>query len=180
MLTSISRSVVVVLAIATAALSPALSSSPDYPDLSITPGKARPNVTVEELCGANWSTGDRPVSAAMRRDVVAEYQTAGSAQPTCRKPTAKTCKIDRLIASKLGGADAEVNLWPQSTAGTWSASAKDKLEDCMHARICKRLAEQGADAATQLLKLYQHDLVNDWIAAFRNVIGEPTASCSEG
>jgi hypothetical protein len=48
----------------------------------------------------------------------------------------------------------------------------------MHTRICAKLTEQGNDAATRLLHIYQHDLVSDWIAAFKNVIGSRTDTCS--
>jgi len=155
----------------------ALCANASYPDLSLTPGKARSDITVEQLCSTNWSAKDHPVSAAMRRDVFAAYHLTGNNDPVCHSHDSKKCKIDRLIASKLGGADVEVNLWPQPEAGTWGAPAKSKLEDCMHARVCKKLADQGADAATQLLRLYQHDLVADWIAAYHNVIGERAATC---
>jgi hypothetical protein len=173
MIKHISQSAIALLVIT----APALSANARYPDLSLTPGKARSDVTVEQLCTTNWSANDHPVSAAMRRDVFAEYHLTGNSDPVCHNQGSKKCKIDRLIASKLGGADVEVNLWPQPEAGTWGAPAKTKLVDCMHARVCKKLADQGADAATQLLHLYQHDLVADWIAAFHNVIGEPTATC---
>ncbi len=173
MLKTILRSAAVLLAIS----APALSANVSYPDLSITPGKARTDVTVQQLCSTDWRANDKPVSAAMRHDVFAEYNLTGSNDPRCHAQGSSKCRIDRLIASKLGGADVEVNLWPQADAGTWGAPAKDRLEDCMHERVCNKLADQGVDAATQLLHIYQHDLVTDWIAAFRNVIGGSTAAC---
>ena len=157
---------------------PALCANPNYPDLSITPGKARGDISVQQLCSTNWGANERSVSPAMRRDVLAEYHLRGDTDPLCRSDGSKKCKIDHLIAPKLGGADVEVNLWPQLSGGTWGASAKEKLEDCMHSRVCAKLADQGPEAATQLLHLYQHDLVSDWIAAFQNVIGEPAEACS--
>ena len=156
---------------------PALGASADYPDKNLTPGLARADVTADQLCSTNWAKSEKPVSASLRRDVFAAYRVAGDADPTCRAE-GKKCRIDHLIAPKLGGADSAVNLWPQRAIGEWSAPDKDKLEDCMHTRICAKLTEQGNDAATRLLHIYQHDLVSDWIAAFKNVIGSRTDTCS--
>ena len=157
---------------------PALCADIKYPDTSITPGKARSDVTVEQLCATDWSRrAERPVSAAMQRDILTEYHLSSVTDPLCRADGSKKCRIDHLIARKLGGADVETNLWPQPLAVSWGASAKDKLEDCMHARVCAKLASNGADAANRLLRLYQHDLKVDWIAAYRNVLGDETATC---
>ena len=156
---------------------PALGASAKYPDLSVTPGKARSDITVQQLCATDWSATERPISSAMRRDVLAEYNLTGNDDPRCKTDGSTKCQIDHLIARKLGGAEAETNLWPQPFAASWGVAAKDKLEDCMHARVCAKLASNSADAATQLLHLYQHDLTADWIAAYRNVIGDQTASC---
>jgi hypothetical protein len=170
---------VLLSAVALACLSaPAFSATAKYPDKSITPGLARADATVEQLCSTNWASSDKPVSASVRRDVLTAYNLKSDDDPMCRAEGGKKCRIDHLIARKLGGADVAVNLWPQRTAGEWSAPDKDKLEDCMHTRVCAKLAEQGVDAATRLLHIYQHDLVSDWIAAFKNVIGDRTETCS--
>lgn len=157
---------------------PALGADLKYPDTSITPGKARADVTVEELCATDWKRADKPVSTAKQRDIFAEYHLKGSNDPSCRVDGAAKCRIDHLIARKLGGADTETNLWPQPLMASWGASAKDKLEDCMHARVCAKLAANGPNAAERMLRLYQRDIVNDWIAAYRNVIGGEAAVCT--
>jgi len=156
---------------------PALAN-PIYPDTNITPGLTRPNVTVEELCSTNWGKTEKPVSLSLRHDVLGAYNLKTDTDPVCLAGGSKKCRIDRLIAPKLGGADAAVNLWPQRSAGEWGGPDKDKLEDCMHARVCAKLEEQGSDSATRLLHIYQRDLVSDWIAAFKNVIGSREDSCS--
>lgn len=153
-------------------------ANPIYPDTKITPGLTRTDVSVEQLCSTDWGKSEKPVSPALRRDVLTAYNLKTDTDSVCLAGGSKKCRIDRLIAPKLGGADAAVNLWPQRTAGEWSATDKDKLEDCMHTRVCRKLAEQGADSATRLLHIYQRDLVQDWIAAFRNVIGTREDSCS--
>lgn len=156
---------------------PALAN-PLYPEAKITPGLARTDVTVETLCSTDWGKSEKPVSASLRRDILSAYNLKADTDPVCLAGGSKKCRIDRLIAPKLGGADAAVNLWPQRTAGEWGAPDKDKLEDCMHTRVCAKLTEQGSDAATRLLHIYQRDLVTDWIAAFKNVIGDRTQTCS--
>src|SRR5690349_7938475 len=142
----------VLLAAAAAALAaaPALAN-PIYPNAKITPGLTRSDVSVEQLCRTDWGKSEKPVSASLRHDILTAYNLKGDKDPVCLAGGSKKCRIDRLIAPKLGGADAAVNLWPQRTAGEWSAPDKDKLEDCMHTRVCAKLAEQGVDSATRLL-----------------------------
>ena len=164
-------------AIAALLAAPALGASSDYPNKDLTPGLARADATADQLCATNWARTEKPVAVSLRRDVFAAYRVSGDADPAC-KAEGKTCRIDHLIAPKLGGAEVAVNLWPQRTTGEWSKSDKDKLEDCMHVRICAKLAEHGNDAATRLLRVYQHDIVSDWIAAYKNVIGNRTDTCS--
>lgn len=158
-------------------VAPALGDDAEYPNRDLTPGLARDESNVDQLCGTNWAKTEKSVSATLRRDIFAAYRVVGSNDPACGAD-GKKCRIDHLIARKLGGADAAVNLWPQRTSGEWSAGEKDRLEDCMHMRVCARLAEEGEEAATRLLRIYQRDLVSDWIAAFKNVIGDRSESCS--
>jgi hypothetical protein len=153
-------------------------ANPLYPETNITPGLARSDATVEQLCSTDWGRSAKPVTRSTRRDILTAYNLKGDTDPVCLAGGSKKCGIDHLIAAELGGADAAVNLWPQRTAGEWSAPDKDKLEDCMHVRVCSRLAEQGPDAATRLLHIYQRDLVRDWIAAYKNVIGDRSETCS--
>jgi hypothetical protein len=169
---------VLISAVALALLaSPALGDSGEYPDKDITPGLARPDATALQLCDANWAKTEKKAPASTRRDVFTAYRVSGNRDPACRSE-GKKCRIDHLIARKLGGTDVAVNLWPQRTTGEWSAADKDRLEDCMHLRVCAQLAEKGDNAATRLLHIYQRDLVSDWIAAFKNVIGSRDDACS--
>lgn len=157
-------------------VAPAFGAASEYPDKDITPGLARSDATVEQLCSGTSAKTEKPIPSATRRDVFAAYRVSGNRDPQCQSEN-KKCRVDHLIARKLGGADAAVNLWPQRTTGEWSTSEKDQLEDCMYLRVCARLAEKGDGAATRLLRVYQRDLVSDWIAAFKNVIGDRSGSC---
>jgi hypothetical protein len=169
----------VLLAAAAAAFAAAPAfANPIYPNAKITPGLTRSDLSVEQLCSTDWGKSEKPVSASLRRDILTAYDLKSDKDPVCLAGGSKKCRIDRLIAPKLGGADAAVNLWPQRTAGEWGGPDKDKLEDCMHTRVCAKLEQQGADSATRLLHIYQRDLVSDWIAAFHNVIGSRTDSCT--
>jgi hypothetical protein len=52
-----------------------------------------------------------------------------------------------------------MNLWPQPYGGTaWNAHVKDKLENLLHAKVCKK-------AIT--LKDAQDEISFDWIASYK-------------
>ena len=75
-------------------------------------------------------------------------------------------EIDHLISRELGGADDVKNLWPQSYGTSpWNAHLKDKLENRLHAEICRR--------HTITLKQARDMIVNDWRVAYRKYYGEP-------
>jgi len=119
------------------------------PDPGFTPG-AMVLVTQGQVC-REPNANNKPVPAAMRRRVFAEYGIE-SAQPS-------TYEIDYLITPALGGADDIHNLWPQSNRATpWNAQVKDSLEDYLRQLVCNGQLE---------LATAQRDLATNWIAAYK-------------
>ena len=102
------------------------------PDPALTPGVARDDLTVEDICATLWGRDERFVTDAMKRQVFNSYGYAqGNKDPRC------PCEVDHLISRELGGADDIKNLWPQSYRGPWNAYMKDKLENRLHKELCQ-------------------------------------------
>lgn len=146
-----------------ALLLPVAAGAADLPNLSLTPGVTRPGLTVEQICKTKWGHDQRAVTAAMKRQVFAEYGLTGNDDKFCRP---NGCEIDHLISRELGGADDVRNLWPQSYAGPWNAHMKDRVENRLHKEVC---------AGARSLEDAQRGIATDWTAEYRRYFGEPPA-----
>ena len=126
------------------------SSSPLLPDARMTPGDTL-DVTVQDLCVPGYTQKVRDVPASVKRQVYAEYDIP-SHQPG-------EYEVDHLISLELGGSNSVKNLWPQSyQTQPWNAHVKDDLENKLHAMVCSGQLD---------LKVAQHDIATDWIAAYK-------------
>jgi hypothetical protein len=137
----------------------------DIPDLKKTPGVARAGLTKTKICGTKWGKDARHVTAAMKRQVFADYGYSGNDDPKCVPSGMQRCEIDHLISRELGGADDVSNLWPQAYGTSpWNAHLKDKLENRLHKEMC---------AGHITLKQAQDMLVSDWRVAYKKYYGAP-------
>lgn len=72
---------------------------------------------------------------------------------------------DHLISLELGGSPTSPrNLWPEPhhVIGGWGSYTKDRLEDRLHALVCRgRLP----------LAVAQRDIARDWISAYKRYVG---------
>jgi len=121
------------------------------PDASKTPGAIRA-VDVQTLCTTKTSAV-RNVTKSTKQDVLNAY-----GNPPCDNGQ---CEIDHLISLELGGSNDISNLWPQSYIGACNAHQKDRLENRLHALVCRY--EIGLEAA-------QHEIATDWIDAYRKYL----------
>ncbi len=120
-----------------------------FPEPSLTPGVVVVS-NRDQVCRAPQPK-NRAVPAALRRRVFEEYGIP-RAEP-------RAYEVDYLITPALGGADDIRNLWPQSySSAMWNARVKDALEDRLHDMVC--------DGRLDLVAA-QHDIANDWIAAYK-------------
>jgi len=146
------------------------AEDPIRPDPALTPGAVFPSVTVEQITQKGYANklhgGVRHVPAAVKRLVFKEYFG--------RVPGMQGhYEIDHLISLELGGSNDPKNLWPESYYTVpFNAHVKDKLEDRMAANVRHELAKHGHDAATALLRQYQHEIATDWIAAYHKYVAE--------
>jgi anti-sigma factor RsiW len=132
------------------------------PRASLTPGAAV-FASREQICAGDPGK-NRPVPAALRRQVLEEYGIPASA--------ARAYEVDYLITPALGGADDIRNLWPQSYSSTvWNARVKDALEDRLHELVCMG----NLDLATA-----QRDISADWIAAYKKYFGTDEPGPGQG
>lgn len=123
------------------------------PNPSLTPGVARADIAVEQVCKTKWGKDHRAVTEAMKKQVFASYGfPKGNKDPRC------PCEIDHLVSRELGGADEVANLWPQPYNGVWNAHEKDKLENQLHKEVCTGkldLAEAQRLIRSNWIKAYQ-------------------------
>ena len=131
----------------------------DLPDASLTPGVARSDMTVAQMCKKKWGKDHRAVTAAMKKEVFTAYGYSGG-----DKDKRCPCEIDHLISRELLGADDVKNLWVQSYRGPWNAHDKDRVENRLHKEVC---------AGNLTLDDAQNMLVTDWTNAFIKYFGEP-------
>lgn len=131
----------------------------DLPDLSLTPGVARTDLTDEQICKTKWGKDHRAVTSAMKKQVFLAYGFEKQ-----NKDARCPCEIDHLLSRELGGADDVKNLWPQPYTGTWNAHMKDRLENRLHKEMC---------AGKLKLEETHQLLTDDWRKAFVKYFGEP-------
>jgi hypothetical protein len=141
----------------------------DLPDPKLTPGVTRPDLTVEQICKTKWGKDARAVTEAMKREVLQAYHMTAADCPSGK------IEIDHLCSRELGCADDVKNLWPQcyekpvaglkaSETKEWGAHKKDRLENRLHKEVC--------DGTTSLDDA-RHEIITDWIAAYKRRFGTP-------
>jgi hypothetical protein len=120
------------------------------PDPRLTPGMTQP-LTRTELC----AMGNEERAPSVPRVVALRiFHNYGMDDPRPR-----AYELDYLIAPELGGSNDIRNLWPQPyRADSWSAHAKDALEEHLYQLVCSG----NLDLATA-----QADIAKDWIAAYK-------------
>jgi hypothetical protein len=138
------------------------ASAGDLPDPRLTPGRADPSLTRDELCAPGFSTKTirRHGSRASGDEI---YRTYGVTRndPPC------PCEIDHLIPLGIGGSSDRGNLWPQSySAVPWNSKRKDELETQLRTEVCSGKIE---------LLAAQHEIATDWIAAYQKRFGQPSS-----
>jgi hypothetical protein len=162
---------------------PALGQT--LPKRDITPGLALTKVPAEsvkclsELMGETLSTDDpvtltmictvgyakciRNVPSDTKQAVYTAYGLSGTHAAYCN--TEQGCEIDHLISLEIGGSNDQKNLWPQPYQGEeFNAHVKDQLENFYHAEVCSGRIK---------LKDAQKDISEDWISAYKKLLGSP-------
>jgi hypothetical protein len=160
------------------------------PNQHLFPGATNPLVTQANIkttiCQSGWTATIRPTTSYTNTLKKAQQHTLGyeTANPLPRIPSAsgKTTRADitkckehsvnpscweedHLISLELGGDPRSPdNLWPEPWFGDWNAHIKDTLETTLKRKVC---------AGEVTLAEAQQAIASDWVAAYRNYIGEP-------
>ena len=120
------------------------------PDPRLTPGMTQP-LTTAELCAMGHQERAPSVPRAVALSVFRSYGIGD--------PRPRAYELDYLITPELGGSNDIRNLWPQPyRADSWSAHAKDALEEHLYQLVC------GGNLD---LAMAQADIAKDWIAAYK-------------
>jgi hypothetical protein len=94
------------------------------PDPALTPGSTI-TVPIPVLCRPGYSKVVRHTTNATKRRVCAAYHAAFCPGPAW--------ELDHLVSLEIGGADAEINLWPQPID---EARKKDVVENRLKREVC--------------------------------------------
>lgn len=122
------------------------------PDQHVTPGLVRA-LDLHTICTTRWGRDHRHITLKMKQDVARAYGVPWSKH--------RQYEFDHLVPRELGGADDELNLWPEPLTGPMNAHDKDRLENYLHKAVCH------ADLS---LTDARNELLIDWQAAFRKYI----------
>jgi anti-sigma factor RsiW len=127
------------------------------PKASVTPGDTV-FVVAKDVCTPDFPTEKQMViPASLQQRVFAQYGISN--------PEPHAFEIDYLVTPDLGGASSEHNLWPEPYHNiVWNARVKDELEVHLKNLVCSG----KLDIATA-----QHDLANNWIAAYKKYFRTP-------
>jgi len=140
------------------------------PNRRLTPGALNSAVTQgnirETICVRGYTKSIRPPEQYTERLKRREIRQYGYTDFRLRD-----YEEDHLVSLELGGsATSPRNLWPQPhhVIGGWGSYAKDRLEDRLHALVCRgQLPLEAAQSA----------IATDWIAAYKRYVGpDPSPS----
>jgi hypothetical protein len=123
------------------------------PNPALTPGAAR-QASLEQVCSLSHEEVIKPVSAAERERVFAEYGISNA--------HSDQYEVDYLITPGLGGYDDIRNLWPEPYQhARWNAHMKDALEERLHEMVCSHQLD---------LTVAQEAIATNWIAAYQKYV----------
>lgn len=128
------------------------------PDVSATPGLARPDATKDSVCNGGSTKQFRDTTPKMKANAYLMYGAT--------KKAGECCEVDHLISLELGGADDPKNLWPQPYTPAPGAHEKDLVENYLHHQVC---------AGSMTLAEAQREIASNWLAVYVAMQGHVTA-----
>jgi hypothetical protein len=134
-----------------------LGADPILPNLRVTPGVYRGNLSKYKICHTKWGLDKRHVTLSMKKKVFIQYGIPYSRH--------SEFEVDHLISRELGGADVVDNLWPESyITQPWNAHRKDRLENYLHKLVCRNQIT---------LVEARREILNNWTVAYKKYFGVP-------
>lgn len=86
---------------------------PTFALYNTTPGKARDDMTEEQIIATKWGKDPRRVTSGMKQQAFEDYGLSGNRDETYPLDKhGRRYQIDHLIPREMGGADDQSNLWP--------------------------------------------------------------------
>jgi hypothetical protein len=117
-------------------------------DVGCSPGAVL-NVTAAQVCKSGYSKSVRNVTTKTKNQVYAEYGI--------KKHVTGQYEVDHLISLELGGSNDISNLWPEAAKPSPGFHEKDKVENWLHAKVCK---------GTMTLNEAQREISTNWLTAY--------------
>jgi hypothetical protein len=147
-------------------IDPARAVTWPLPDRTLTPGSVTPGCTYPR------PAGQRDVTAATRRAVLAEYKYTG--------PTSAV-EIDHLIPFSLCGANAVSNLWVEpnadlATPGPYSLNHKDLSEAAIASKVRYHKVDGGGEWTLARAQALFKD--TDWRVIYCTYVTHPAVDCT--
>ncbi len=116
---------------------PPACSKPDEPFNALTPGQSLSGPQLSDICNDRYLANVPATSTVLNEVAQQAYVNNHVPFKKIVDPcTGSGCILDNLIPLNLGGSNTLSNLWPQPTAGTWTAAQKDALETTLRTRVC--------------------------------------------
>ena len=125
------------------------SANGGLPDRNCTPGAAFANVTAAQVCKRGYAGRVRHVPESVKREVYAHYGI------TSHSPG--QYEVDHLVSLELGGSNAIKNLWPEAAEPRPGFHEKDKVENYLHARVCR---------GQMTLRRAQRLIATNWLSVY--------------
>ncbi len=140
------------------------STNPALPNARVTPGATNPAVTQSTIdstiCVAGYTRRIRPAESYTER---LKFRQLDGGYNLHGDTSARDYEEDHLVPLEVGGSPSAVaNLWPEPRHLVWGSARKDRLEDVMHALVCR-----GAVS----LRAAQRVFETNWIAGYRRYVG---------
>ena len=137
----------------TTTLPPTCVVAGSLPDRSCTPGAVFASATANLVCQRGYSSRVRHVPESVKRAVYARYGIASHSPGQY--------EVDHLISLELGGSNAITNLWPEAAAPRPGFHEKDKVENYLHAQVCRGQMQ---------LRTAQRLIATDWLSVYANLL----------
>jgi hypothetical protein len=127
------------------------------PDRRCSPGAYAKKLTQRVVCAESFRTSDyRNVSTATKHAVEVAYGMTP-------KSYGSTLEIDHIVSLELGGSNDPANLFPEQASPAPGYRVKDRLENRLHALVCKEHA--------MTLRQAQRRIAKDWRGLYERVFG---------
>jgi len=129
-------------------------------DTACTPGDIIKTATKADICVPGYAGKTRNVPQSVKNLAYSSYGILSH--------KTGAYEVDHLVSLQLGGSNDISNLWPEIATPIPGFHEKDKVENYLHAQLCK---------GTMTLKQVQVAIATNWLAVYNSM---PSSTKSSG